>query len=187
MPRGEAACACCARLDWLERRYKLSLFGEAPEPSAGANSGGLCAVDGDVKGSEGEPAGSEEEEEEEKSRGRQRLLQVRGECYLRDPEKVAELLAVDRYSKRWPLIPTQELEAPSVRHPRETSRRWLLHARRVPMLAEEDRQPGIPSEASVGKAAQNNGAPEPVASSPGTADREIECSRDPCARVMRYR
>ena len=31
VPRAEAACACCARLDWLERRYKLRLIAEAPE------------------------------------------------------------------------------------------------------------------------------------------------------------
>jgi hypothetical protein len=37
--------------------------------------------------------------------------------YLQPPELVNELLDVERYAKRWPLIPQEELHASSVQHP----------------------------------------------------------------------
>ena len=106
VPRGEAACACCARLDWLERRYKLRLFAEAPE---GARRGAP-----EVDAEETESSGGEEGQQEA-----QRLLRVGGEYYLQNPAKVAELLAVERYRQRWPLIPAEELHASSVQHPEQ--------------------------------------------------------------------
>ena len=44
------------------------------------------------------------------------------------------LLDVERYSKRWPMIPAEELHASSVQHPGHPEWRWLLHSRRVPVL-----------------------------------------------------
>ena len=48
-----------------------------------------------------------------------------------------ELLNVNRYGERWPLIPKEELHASSVQHPAhrdDPAWRWLLHTRRVPVL-----------------------------------------------------
>ena len=119
VPRSEAACVCCARLDWIERRYRLRLFAEPPQGAAEP---------------EGETESDSSAEEGSALRMRhRRLLQVRGDYYLRAPAKVAALLAVERYIERWPLIPPQELHASSVEHPQERSWRWLLHTRRVPM------------------------------------------------------
>ena len=47
VPRAEAACAVCARKDWLEHRYKLSLFGDPP-PAAVTQCG--AQEDGDADG-----------------------------------------------------------------------------------------------------------------------------------------
>ena len=46
-------------------------------------------------------------------------------------DKIHEILNVERYIKKWPLIPLAELHASSVQHPDEISMRWLLHSRRV--------------------------------------------------------
>ena len=152
VPRAEAACVVCARLDWLERRYKLRLFAEAPERP------GHCI--GEESAEESESSGGEE---------RQGLLQVRGEYCLQNPGEVAELLAVERYSQRWPLIPAKELHASSVQHPDQTVWRWLLHTRRVPVMADTA---GQQSAAAVG----SDGAAEPVAEAPrcaGVGDPEV--------------
>ena len=61
------------------------------------------------------------------------LVKRRGVYYLQSPEKVHKLLDVDRYSARWPLIPSEELQASSVEHPYHPEWRWLLHSRRVPL------------------------------------------------------
>ena len=45
--------------------------------------------------------------------------------------KIHEILNVERYIQKWPLIPKAELHASSVQHPDDTSMRWLLHTRRV--------------------------------------------------------
>ena len=149
VPRGEAACVCCARLDWLERRYKLRLFAEAPE-----RRGHWV---GEESSEESESSGGEERPK----RG-QRLLSVGGEFYLQNPGKVAEFLAVDRYGKRWPLIPRKELHASSAQHPKHPSWRWLLRTRRVPVMAETG---GQQSRAPGGA----NGAAEPVGEAPRCA------------------
>ena len=51
-----------------------------------------------------------------------------GIYHLQSPEKVQELLKVERYSARWPLTPCDELHAPSVQRPSNPSWRWLLHS-----------------------------------------------------------
>ena len=156
VPRAEAACVCCARLDWLESRYKLRLFAEAPQGS------GPCVAEEDAE--ETESSGGEE-----RTGKATRLVRVRGEYYLQKPAKVAELLAVDRYRQRWPLIPAEELHASSVQHPEEPSWRWLLHTRRVPVMAEKAAQ----RHAAAGG---SDGAAEPVEETPrcaGVGDVEM--------------
>ena len=89
-------------------------------------------------------------------------MSVGGEFYLQNPGKVAEFLAVERYSERWPLIPSKELHASSVQHPEQACWRWLLHTRRVPVMAETGgQQSGAPGGA--------NGAAEPVGEAPRCA------------------
>ena len=156
VPRGEAACACCARLDWLERRYKLRLFAEAPE---GSRTG---APEEDAE--ETDSSGGEQSQQKA-----QRLLRVRGEYYLQAPAKVAELLAVERYRQRWPLIPAEELHASSVQHPEQPAWRWLLHTRRVPVMADKAAQRSAAAGGS-------DGADEPVEETPrcaGVGDAEM--------------
>ena len=100
---------------------------------------------------------------EEGGQKSQKLLRVRGEYYLQNPAKVAELLAVERYRQRWPLIPAEELHASSVQHPEQSSWRWLLHTRRVPVMAENAAQ------RLVAEAAGRDGAAEPVEETPRCA------------------
>ena len=69
---------------------------------------------------------------------RQALLKRHGVYYLQSPEAVHAILNVERYAKRWPLIPSEELHASSVQHPSNSDWRWLLHSRRVPVLPHED-------------------------------------------------
>ena len=53
-------------------------------------------------------------------------------------EKVNQLLSARRYGRRWPLIPTHELWASSIKHPHEPSWRWLLHTRRACEVSLDD-------------------------------------------------
>jgi hypothetical protein len=62
--------------------------------------------------------------------------------YLQSPELVHALLDVERYAKRWPLIPPEELHASSVQHPNNVQWRWLLHSRRVPVKSSGASLPG---------------------------------------------
>ena len=127
IPRCEAACAICQQKDWIEHRFKLALF--APTPVAQTLSS--CARD------------STSEDENVPSATFQRrgaapagdLLQRDGVFYLQAPAKVHELLNVERYEERWPLIAREELHASSVEHPENKTWRWLLHVRRVPVVA----------------------------------------------------
>jgi hypothetical protein len=57
--------------------------------------------------------------------------------YVADAHQIRELLDVKKYIELWPLIPTAELHASSVQHPRRTNYRWLLNTRRVPVIATE--------------------------------------------------
>ena len=50
-----------------------------------------------------------------------------GVYYLQYPAAVHELLKVERYIERWPLIPVKELYASSVQHPDKAEWCWLLH------------------------------------------------------------
>ena len=57
-------------------------------------------------------------------------------CFMKNPAKVAELLSLERYQRRWPLIPYAELKASCVRLEVEgkkgtETKMVLLHKRRV--------------------------------------------------------
>ena len=89
-------------------------------------------------------------------------LQVGGDVYLQYPRRVAEVVAVERYSERWPLTPTKELHASSAQYPQQAWWRWLLHIRRGPVMAENGWQ-------ESGAAGGTNGAAEPVGVAPRCA------------------
>ena len=69
----------------------------------------------------------------EKRRGR--LLRDEHGYYVIDADRINELLDVKKYIDAWPQIPTEELHASSVQHPRHPKYRWLLNTRRVPVQA----------------------------------------------------
>jgi hypothetical protein len=121
VPRSEAACAICARLDWKEHRVKLNLFAKPPaEFDANAGEDGDDASDAD--------------ENTTAALMKPRVVWSDGVAYLQNPKRVQELFSVERYQERWPLIPHEELHASSIQHPDNPSWRWLLHSRRVPVL-----------------------------------------------------
>ena len=132
VPRAEAACAVCARKEWLEHRYKLSLFGDAP-PAAVSQRG--AEEDGDA-----DEGGPQEDDDAalDKPILRRTLVKHKGIYYVQSAEKVHEFMNVERYAKRWPMIPSAELHASSVQHPSHPEWRWLLHTRRVPVLSHAD-------------------------------------------------
>ena len=122
--RTEAACAICAQKDWIEHRYKLSLFGTAPE------MGRRTMTQDD----------SSDDEE-----WKQHIFQkVEDVYFIQNPLAVHALLDVDRYCTRWPQIPKEELHASSVQHPEMPSWRWLLHSRRVPFQEATGTCPEMP-------------------------------------------
>ena len=160
VPRSEAACAICARLDWKEHRVKLHLFSAPP-----------AVVD-----AEQDDLGEQSSDDDTNTTAAAQMRPVvwsDGVAYLQNPTRVQELLSVERYQERWPLIPQEELHASSIQHPDNPSWRWLLHSRRVPVLP-------------------NSGALQPPAEDPdrppcaGTGDASMpvwscrECQRDLC-------
>ena len=110
VPRSEAACAICARLDWKEHRVKLNLF--APPPA-------------ESEAKQDDP--SEQSSDDDDDTNTTAATQMRpvvwsdGVAYLQKPERVQELLSVERYQERWPLIPQEELHASSIQHPDDPS------------------------------------------------------------------
>ena len=77
------------------------------------------------------------------------MVKHRGIYYIQNQDKVQELLNVQRYAERWPLIPKEQLHASSVQHPAHPDDphwRWLLHTRRVPVL--EPSADSVASDAS---------------------------------------
>ena len=129
VPRCEAACALCQQKDFVEYRHKLCLFGTppadgAPQPAASANQGASLASDD----------ADDRAERSDQDPFTAALLKHGEVYYIASPERVQELLDVERYAKRWPQIPASELHASSIQHPDNDQWRWLLHARRVPVL-----------------------------------------------------
>ena len=91
----EAACAICARKDWLEHRFKLRLFAEPPVGSISEDTAG-------------EPVPEQEDADEQENTGRHTTVKLKqhGQYYIQSPDLVHKLLDVNRYAQRWPLIPT---------------------------------------------------------------------------------
>ena len=85
-----------------------------------------------------DPASDQDDvpEGEANARPARTLVKHRGVYYLQAPELVQQLLDVDRYRQRWPLIPYEQLHASRVQHPEHPEWRWLLHSRRVPVEAQ---------------------------------------------------
>jgi hypothetical protein len=121
VPRSEAACAICARLDWKEHRVKLNLFAAPPAVS-------------DAKEEDLSEQSSDDDWKTTAASKKAPVVWFDGVAYLQNPKRVQELLSVERYQERWPLIPQEELHASSIQHPDNPSWRWLLHSRRVPVL-----------------------------------------------------
>ena len=111
-PRQQAACAVCARLDWLEHRHEFKLF------AAPARDAPIITAD------------AEDEREEAPWRGHT----VSSRPSSIDATLVDKLLSARRYCERWPQIPEQEVFASGVRHAFFPEMIWLLHSRRVRLL-----------------------------------------------------
>ena len=98
VPRCEAACAICAKKDFLEHRHKLNLFAEPPAQN--------------VSELAGEEENATEDMDEEGAPtikapiARTRLMH-KGVYYIQSPGEVHKLLDVARYAQRWPLIPAE--------------------------------------------------------------------------------
>ena len=127
--RKMSGCAVCATKMWEERMRRCYMFRKL----------GIGEEASKQEEVEEERAQSDASEEDQvpRVRGRQRLLSdKKGILYFGPPEVVQKFLAVENYEERWPLIPARELRASSVQHPLHPEYRWLLHSRRVPVLAE---------------------------------------------------
>lgn len=108
--RSEVACVVCARQDWLECRFTVYLWRDAD------GSKTLAELQHDTSGST--------------------VLLTNGEhlCFG-NRELINKLLNIPKYNGIMPSIPQEHLYASSVIHPADESMSWLLHSRRVPMLA----------------------------------------------------
>ena len=93
VPRCEAACAICARKDFLEHRHKLRLFAKPPAVTVSESAG----AEDDPTDEEGHPAAAKP--------STHALLKHHGTYYIQSPEQVHKILDVARYAQRWPLIP----------------------------------------------------------------------------------
>ena len=114
----------------LEHRHKLSLFGDIPVEALQQDSHISDDADSDQDAGAGRAQLS-------RKPAQQPMVKHRGIYYVQNQAKVQELLNVQRYQDRWPLIPEEELHASSVQHPAHPDDphwRWLLHTRRVPVL-----------------------------------------------------
>jgi len=177
VPRAEAACAVCARKDWLEHRYKLSLFGDPPLAAVTQRG---AQEDGDADGDGLADAAVAQRGAQEDDKTRRTLVKHKGIYYVQSAEKVHEFMNVERYAKRWPMIPSTELHASSVQHPSHPEWRWLLHTRRVPVVPHAD-------VAQLGVALASTD--EPACAGIGDPDGLVwscwDCLQDLCARKPR--
>ena len=119
----------------------LNLFAQPPEALQRVefvSRGAPQPAQTDHGQDEEEKGGEQSDEEDNRPK---RFIKHDMVYYLQNPEAVNDLLNVERYAARWPLIPVAELHASSVQHPLHPEWRWLLHSRRVPVQAiatEED-------------------------------------------------
>ena len=87
VPRSEAACAICARLDWKEHRVKLHLFAAPPA----------------VSDSEQDDLSEQSSEDDMKTTAaaqKRPVVWSDGVAYVQNPKRVQELLSVERYQER---------------------------------------------------------------------------------------
>ena len=113
VPREEAACVICARLNWLENRIPVRLFAceKSQTPQAAIQTVAAVSMTHLILQSS-----------HRKKNNIAKSLQL------------DKLFNVERYAERWPLIPKQELVHSAVKHPYHREMRWLLHTRRITML-----------------------------------------------------
>jgi hypothetical protein len=190
----------CAGKDWLEHRYKLSLFGDPPlaavtqrgaQEDGDADGDGLAAAavteDGDADGDGLAAAavtqrGAQEDDDAAlgKTILRRALVKHKGIYYVQSAEQVHEFMNVERYAKRWPMIPSAELHASSVQHPSHLDWRWLLHTRRVPVLPHAD-----VAQLGVALASTDEPACAGIGDSDGLVWSCWDCLQDLCAKKPR--
>ena len=125
VPRRMEACAICAVKEWIEKRMQIYLFAK-PDGRRSRLSEGFT-----------EQVHDEEETSHDSSgatppAGANFFYTKNSSLCIGDPDKVDKILGVQHYIAAWPKIPTEELHASSVQHPRHPDMRWLLHSRRVP-------------------------------------------------------
>ena len=152
--RQRVACAVCARVTWIENAFPCFLFREwtevapvpetAEEETEDSNSEANNSDDSEEDGSDTEVPHA--------ARKAKKLLKDANGYYVMDAHRINELLDVNKYIEAWPLIPTKELHASSVQHPKFPAYRWLLHTRRVPVKATQldTCESGLPKCAGVG-------------------------------------
>ena len=116
----------CARLDWVEKRYRVRLFASIPKGDAGDTDSETSEEQISDHGNSNLDAESDEEEPHE-ARRTDRFFVRDSVVYIRNPAVVHKLLDVARYASRWTQVPPEELHASSVQHPEHPDWRWLLH------------------------------------------------------------
>ena len=148
-PRQMLGCATCATKCWSERMRKCYMFRTLKPGEA------VAVQENDPEVPEGDD-GVSSGEDGHKDRGTL-LADKNGILYFGPPEVIDSFLSVNKYIEKWPLIPVAELHASSVQHPEHPEWRWLLHTRRVPVLAvsqqEElavSQQETLPKSAGIG-------------------------------------
>ena len=130
--RRQEACVVCARKGWLESRFQCYLWKAFPRGDARELAAEKKATKDGVAEECLEPS-----DDEERRRPRRLLRDADGVYYMGDAAEVNKFLGVEHYAKAMPRIPLKELHASSVRHPKHSAYRWLLHTRRVQTQQEE--------------------------------------------------
>ena len=128
-PRREVACVVCARLDWVEHRVAVRLFEDVPKEATRRCFSALQQQQRGDSSDSGDAGSNSDSSVEDREADVSTLPRLGDEYFLLKPAKVQELLAVERYEQRWPLIPAAELHASSVQRPDNAEWRWLLHTR----------------------------------------------------------
>ena len=124
--RQRVGCATCAKVSWIENCFPCFLFKDCPDevrPRTKNDGDGSETEESEEDGTDEEAPGTE--------RRRGRLLKNEDGYYVIDAHAINKLLDVNLYIEAWPLIPTEELHASSVQHPRCPKYRWLLNTRRL--------------------------------------------------------
>ena len=119
MPRKEEACICCARLDFVEHRYRVYPFQSSTESTNWKDY--MQRQHGVLKSQQ-----DSEDDSEDHS-----LTLFSGELCFGPKKAVDAVLNVSQYSSMFPKIPKDELRASAIAHPSDATMEWLLHSRRV--------------------------------------------------------